>query len=709
MSSPTANPADDEITAVSYETEDVGSVISSSKTKYTWRFEIGGQSYLVNLFVSWRSDKYRVVLNGYEQTMQVQKSGKFSYAFKFQGHYFKIVPSRYPDRWDLLIDTVPFYAYTVRGKREQAIRLRQYYERRMAEKRKANETNDDEYREMQKQVALLRAQAGVDDDSSSEDESSEDENPQIPPPTDLAARIGHRDDYKQQVDAAENAFFNTQMPTFPDEPSTSAPQPVAPDMISFDSPDVWGSAAAGGGAGAAVGQGGAGDGMGGNEGQMGAGSGMGGKSDSNPFEAFDALATAGGDTNGLPQGYIPPALGTQYGAHSGQQQQQQSWTPGEQQAYYYKQQQQPPMPVQGAPPLLQQQSPMAVQGAPPLQQQQSPMAVQGAPPQQQQQQSPMAVQGAPPLQQQQQSPMPVQGAPPQQQQQQQQSPMAVQGAPPLQQQQQQSPMPVQGAPPLQQQQQSPMPVQGAPPQQQQQQQSPMAVQGLAGRDELGVAQPQRASSPAANASSPVGSLHAGMSSASMIPGAQADLQQPYHPVPVVQAAPAAASVASLQQASSPQSIIRGSPVGPQTSASQLSASSSIPITASPVVHQGQPVPAAAPLSAVPAQPQYYGPQGAIDQHRYPTGAPLPYGAPPLMPQQSPSAQQSGAYSVPTVQPHQQQQQQWPSPQTGYYYYGSYTNASQLPAQPLADAKGQQQQLSSPSSPERAVSGQQQQQ
>ncbi|KAF4697751.1 hypothetical protein FOZ60_000095 [Perkinsus olseni] len=313
MSSPTANPADDEITAVSYETEDVGSVISSSKTKYTWRFEIGGQSYLVNLFVSWRSDKYRVVLNGYEQTMQVQKSGKFSYAFKFQGHYFKIVPSRYPDRWDLLIDTVPFYAYTARGKREQAIRLRQYYERRMAEKRKANETNDDEYREMQKQVALLRAQAGVDDDSSSEDESSEDENPQIPPHTDLAARMGHRDDYKQQVDAAENAFFNTQMPTFPDEPSTSAaPQPAAPDMISFDSPDVWGSAAAGGVAGAAVGQGGAeqGAGMGGNEGQMGAGSGMGGDSDSNPFEAFDALAPAGGDTSGLPQGYIPPALGT---------------------------------------------------------------------------------------------------------------------------------------------------------------------------------------------------------------------------------------------------------------------------------------------------------------------------------------------------------------------------------------------------------------
>ncbi|KAF4648956.1 hypothetical protein FOL47_002607, partial [Perkinsus chesapeaki] len=306
-----------------------------------------------------------------------------------------IVPTRYTDRWDLLIDTVPFYAYTAKGKREQAIRLRQYYEKRMAEKRAANETNDDEYRQMQKQVALLRAQAGVDDDSSSDDQSSDGssdtDNPQIPPAADLASRIGHRDDYKLQVDAAENAFFNTQLPTFPDELSASSgaagPSASPPDMLSFDSPDVWGSATAAGVASSAAamaafgGQQGDGTGQAGTVQQQQQPQAVYGEGNENPFAAFNALVPPEED-KGLPQGYIPPTLAPQQ----------------QQQEYYQRQQQQAAwgmvggyvagqMPYQPQPPMSGQQQPQ-----PPVSGQQQPQPPMSG---QQQPQPPMSGQQQP--------------------------------------------------------------------------------------------------------------------------------------------------------------------------------------------------------------------------------------------------------------------------------------------------------------------------
>ncbi|EER03114.1 hypothetical protein Pmar_PMAR023226 [Perkinsus marinus ATCC 50983] len=225
----------------------------------------------------------------------------------------------------------------------------------------------EEYREMQKQVALLRAQDGEDDSSSEEEESSEDENPQVPPPTNLASRIGHRNDYKQQMDAAENAFYSTQMPTFPDDPSTGGPQQASaapPDMISFDSPDVWGPAAAGVAvAGMAAAQYGSNEAHGGRQAEgngdnvnpFAMGTTLGGGQQAtagSAFEAFDALTPAGGDQT-LPQGYIPPPLGVQgvpatttssvissqsapYGQYGSQSMpQQQQWPSDASGSYYY--------------------------------------------------------------------------------------------------------------------------------------------------------------------------------------------------------------------------------------------------------------------------------------------------------------------------------------------------------------------------------------
>lgn len=114
-------PAD--LTALSYVVDSIGKLFSDSKTRHTWTFEVEGETQTVVVIASWNSSKFVVEVNGYERFHQVV-SGVFVYSFKFRERYFRI-SSRGEDL-TLLIDTIPFDAYTAKAKATQAALLKSY-------------------------------------------------------------------------------------------------------------------------------------------------------------------------------------------------------------------------------------------------------------------------------------------------------------------------------------------------------------------------------------------------------------------------------------------------------------------------------------------------------------------------------------------------------------------------------------------------------
>jgi hypothetical protein len=65
------------------EVVNVGRRVKSTKKKYTWRFELAGREYILDLYVSKLSGKRKVLLNG-DIRFNGKKAGGilFSYAFK---------------------------------------------------------------------------------------------------------------------------------------------------------------------------------------------------------------------------------------------------------------------------------------------------------------------------------------------------------------------------------------------------------------------------------------------------------------------------------------------------------------------------------------------------------------------------------------------------------------------------------------------------
>ena len=88
--------------------------------------DIDGETHVVVVTASWNSGKFVVELNGYERFHQTV-SGVFTYAFKFQDRFFKIVQQG--DQLLLNIDTVPFNQFSARAKAAQAALLKSYESR----------------------------------------------------------------------------------------------------------------------------------------------------------------------------------------------------------------------------------------------------------------------------------------------------------------------------------------------------------------------------------------------------------------------------------------------------------------------------------------------------------------------------------------------------------------------------------------------------
>ena len=112
-----------DLTALSYAIDSIGKLFSDSKTRHTWTFDVEGETQVVVVIASWNSSKFVVEVNGYERFHQVV-SGVFVYSFKFQERYFKITARG--ENFVLLIDAIPFDAYTAKSKAAQAALLKSY-------------------------------------------------------------------------------------------------------------------------------------------------------------------------------------------------------------------------------------------------------------------------------------------------------------------------------------------------------------------------------------------------------------------------------------------------------------------------------------------------------------------------------------------------------------------------------------------------------
>ena len=92
---------------ISFEKFRVGKIIKSSKKKYTWTFELGGDSYTLDLFASRLSGKRTIILNGNKLSTQKTSGLGSTYSVSIPKH--KVIIFEFGDtNYELRVNNISF-------------------------------------------------------------------------------------------------------------------------------------------------------------------------------------------------------------------------------------------------------------------------------------------------------------------------------------------------------------------------------------------------------------------------------------------------------------------------------------------------------------------------------------------------------------------------------------------------------------------------
>ncbi|CEM28418.1 unnamed protein product [Vitrella brassicaformis CCMP3155] len=119
--------ADDEVTAVYHEADQVGKKVKESKVRYTWVLDLGGTSHRIDFTNSRASGMKRVLVDGHLQHENKQfRGGAFQYSWPMGKHLLSIVPDEDGGRFRLRINGLPFEAFAPKQKlKRQQMQLRE--------------------------------------------------------------------------------------------------------------------------------------------------------------------------------------------------------------------------------------------------------------------------------------------------------------------------------------------------------------------------------------------------------------------------------------------------------------------------------------------------------------------------------------------------------------------------------------------------------
>lgn len=106
-----------DISQLKFDQNDIGNIIKSTKTIYSWEFVLDGNRQKIELQHSRLKGKRIVIYNGKEMSNSMVFTYNYCYSFPIDKHYLTIIQIS-PDQYDLRIDNISFLSMLNRQKIE---------------------------------------------------------------------------------------------------------------------------------------------------------------------------------------------------------------------------------------------------------------------------------------------------------------------------------------------------------------------------------------------------------------------------------------------------------------------------------------------------------------------------------------------------------------------------------------------------------------